>query len=102
MTPIMKNVWGITFSLWDAAIRAVNKLYLKEHGLNIWLLLMRVFRKGFIRGIPLDCFIDKIKAELHKSNPELKVTEVSRLKRRVKKGGYTEWVDTVCHYCDMQ
>jgi hypothetical protein len=55
---------------------------------------MRVIRKGIMRDNPSDCSMDEIIAELNKSNPELKVTEVSRLKRRVKKDGYIEWVDT--------
>jgi hypothetical protein len=56
---------------------------------------MKVFRKGIIRGIPLDCSIEEIKEGLNKSNPGLRVSEVSRLKRRVQKDGETEWADTL-------
>jgi hypothetical protein len=31
---------------------------------------MKVFRKGIIRDIPLDCSMDEIKGELNKSNPD--------------------------------
>jgi hypothetical protein len=44
--------------------------------------------------IPLDCSIEGIKEELNKSNPRLRVSKVSRLKRRVQKYGETEWADT--------
>ena len=94
VTPLTRNTWEITFNTRDTANYALTSPYPKQHGLMIWLPWMKVFRKGIIRGIPLDCSVAEIKEELNKSNPGLKVSEVSRLKRRIQKDGHTEWADT--------
>jgi hypothetical protein len=79
----------------DAADYTVTSSYLKQNGLVGLVTLEENFSgKASLGASPLDCSKEEIKEELNKSNPKLRVSEASRLKRGAQKDGHIEFVNT--------
>jgi hypothetical protein len=66
---------------------------LPQKGFLIWIPWTNIYRKGIIRVIHLDYAPLEIKEELNRTDPNLNVIDVTRMKRK-KKDGKGIWVDT--------
>jgi hypothetical protein len=94
IAPVTRRIWEIIFFSQSAANQALSNVLLSQKGFLIWIPWTIIYRKGIIREIRLDCIPLEIKEELNRTNPNLNVIDVTRMKRKEKKDGKATWVDT--------
>lgn len=83
---------GNNLSLTVQQTKLYQSAFLSQKGFFIWNPCTNIYRKG-IREILLDCTPLEIE-ELKRTNQNLKITDVTRMKRKKKNDGKAIWVGT--------
>jgi hypothetical protein len=82
LAPVTRRIWEVIFFSLSAANQAPSNAVLWQKGFLIWIPWTNIYRKGIVREIPLE-----IKEELNRTNSNLNVIDVTRMKKRRKRMG---------------
>jgi hypothetical protein len=99
---VTRQIWEITFFPRSAENQALSNAFMLQKRFLTWIPWMNIYRKGIIREIPLDYSALEIKEELNRTNPNLNVIDVTRMKRKEKNDGKAIWMDNFMIYVTVR